>query len=204
MTYRVEYYGYRRPFKHPLRTSHGTWSEREGIILRLTDPEGRIGVGEIAPLPTFGSESLERALAWCNALKGQCSRETLHSIPTDLPACQFGFESAAERMAIAPMLHDVPLSDLTVSDSIPPNSTQPDSIPPNSTQPNLTAPDSTDWPYCRLLPTGHAALDTWPLNYQQGDRTFKWKIGVAHLQQELTLFQQLMEQLPADVWLRLD
>jgi O-succinylbenzoate synthase len=51
---RLELRSYRRPFRQPLKTSHGLWSLREGILLRLTDAEGRVGWGEIAPI-TFNS-----------------------------------------------------------------------------------------------------------------------------------------------------
>jgi O-succinylbenzoate synthase len=40
--------------------------------------------------------------------------------------------------------------------------------------------------------------------WQQGYRTFKWKIGVANVKAELPLFQQLSVQLPGGARLRLD
>lgn len=171
MIYQVTYRPYRRPFRQPLRTHHGTWSEREGIVLRLTDIHGHVGFGEIAPLPTFGSESLAQALVWCASLNGQCSSATLDSIPAHLPACQFGFEAAVDGIAIANSSH---------------------------------APNSAEAAYCRLLPTGPLALDAWKQVYRQGDRTFKWKIGVAPIQTELAVFEKLIHQLPVDVNLRLD
>ncbi len=66
--YRFEFRPYRRPFKRPLSTSHGIWDVREGIILRLTDETGQVGWGEIAPIPWFGSESLQQALDFCQQL----------------------------------------------------------------------------------------------------------------------------------------
>jgi O-succinylbenzoate synthase len=90
---------YRRPFCQPLTTHHGTWKVREGIILRLTDIAGNIGWGEIAPLPWFGSETLEAALEFCQSLGGQLTEETILAISAALPACQFGFESAWETLS---------------------------------------------------------------------------------------------------------
>ena len=52
---------YRLPFRAPLHTAHGLWTERTGIIVRLSDPEGRSGFGEIAPLTDFGTETLVQA-----------------------------------------------------------------------------------------------------------------------------------------------
>jgi O-succinylbenzoate synthase len=171
MIYRVGYQYYRRPFKRPLMTHHGVWENREGIIVTLTSPDGQVGFGEIAPLQSFGSESLDQAFAWCQSLGDQFTSRTLQSIPAELPACQFGFESAEAMIAIS--------DRSTVSDS-----------PVRS--------------FCRLLPTGEAAFDAWAPMYQQGDRTFKWKVGVAPIHTELTRFERLIHQLPSDVRLRLD
>ena len=50
--FRIETRPYRRPFTKPLRAAWGTWETREGTLLRLSDPlTGRVGFGEIAPLP---------------------------------------------------------------------------------------------------------------------------------------------------------
>jgi O-succinylbenzoate synthase len=55
-----------------------------------------------------------------------------------------------------------------------------------------------------LLPTGVAALHAWQHHWEQGDRTFKWKIGVATISEELGWFEQLMGALPLGARLRLD
>ena len=96
MLYQFDFHPYRRPFAHPLTTSHGNWEVREGIILCLTDETGKIGWGEIAPIPWFGSETLEQALDFCQQLPPQITTTDIFSIPVTLPACQFGFESAWE------------------------------------------------------------------------------------------------------------
>ena len=59
-------------------------------------------------------------------------------------------------------------------------------------------------PFSTLLPTGKLALDTWQSHWQAGQRTFKWKIGVGAIADELALLEQLMEALPASAQLRLD
>ena len=97
MGYRFEFCPYRRRFKQPLQTSHGTWDVREGIILRLSD-ESQTSWGEIAPLSWFGSETLEQALDFCSQLPDEITAETIFNIPAELPACQFGFESAREEL----------------------------------------------------------------------------------------------------------
>ncbi|MGV0024086.1 o-succinylbenzoate synthase [Phormidesmis priestleyi] len=55
-----------------------------------------------------------------------------------------------------------------------------------------------------LLPTGKKALETWQNLWQQGHQTFKWKIGVAPISEELRIFGQLIQNLPSKALLRLD
>lgn len=55
-----------------------------------------------------------------------------------------------------------------------------------------------------LLPTGHAALETLSTLSISENSTFKWKIGVASLAEELAWFDRLVERLPDHAHLRLD
>ncbi|MBF2079782.1 MAG: o-succinylbenzoate synthase [Synechococcales cyanobacterium T60_A2020_003] len=55
-----------------------------------------------------------------------------------------------------------------------------------------------------LLPTGQAALDTLLMRSTSESSTFKWKIGVASLADELAWFDRLVELLPDHAQLRLD
>ncbi len=98
MQYKLEFSLYKRKFKQPLKTSHGIWNIREGIILQLTTQTGEIGLGEIAPLSWFGSETLSEALDFCHQLPKEITTETIFSIPDNLPSCKFGFESAWENL----------------------------------------------------------------------------------------------------------
>jgi o-succinylbenzoate synthase len=166
---------YRRKFKCALRTSYGVWSDREGILLQLTDSTGNTGFGEIAPLPWFGSETTRQALELCQSLPDEISTDTIFSISPQLPACQFGFESAWEEV----------MSQQEDSDRAVLPSTHP-----------LT--------YSALLPTGEMALHTWQELWQQGHRTFKWKVGVTKVADELKIFEQLRQALPSPAKLRLD
>ena len=98
MVYQVEFRPYRRPFRLALQTHHGTWRDREGIIIRLKDDTGRVGWGEIAPLPWFGSEDQAAALAFCHSWPQEFPPERIFQIPASLPACQMGFETAWEAL----------------------------------------------------------------------------------------------------------
>jgi o-succinylbenzoate synthase len=89
-----EFRPYQRQFTRPLQTHHGLWEVRAGIVLKLTDRNGQVSWGEIAPIPWFGSETLEQALEFCRQLPDRLSESEIFAIPDRLPACQFGFESA--------------------------------------------------------------------------------------------------------------
>lgn len=94
MTYRLQFSPYHYRFQRPLRTHHGVWEVRSGILLTLIGPTGDVGYGEIAPVPWFGSETLEQALAWCQQLPPNLTEAAIFSVPEQRPACQFGLESA--------------------------------------------------------------------------------------------------------------
>ncbi|ATS19038.1 o-succinylbenzoate synthase [Parathermosynechococcus lividus PCC 6715] len=61
-----------------------------------------------------------------------------------------------------------------------------------------------NWPLCGLLSNGSRALQEWHLGWQQGYRTFKWKVGVDSPAHEQAILTELLAQLPAGVTLRLD
>jgi len=184
MNYWFEFHSYQRQFRRPLTTHHGIWTIREGIILRLIDEKGRIGWGEIAPLPWFGSESLDQALKFCQQFPSQITSTDIFSIPAELPACQFGFESAWDALVVRDG-GDRGESCIEIEKN------------------SLSLPKSS-LKYSYLLPTGKAALTAWQKGWQQGDRTFKWKIGVTSIDSELRWFNQLVQALPSSAQLRLD
>jgi O-succinylbenzoate synthase len=70
------------------------------MIIRLEDETGRIGYGEIAPIPWFGSETLEDALFFCRSLDNSITEEKIFLIPDTLPACSWAFESAIENLRL--------------------------------------------------------------------------------------------------------
>ncbi|MGC1308603.1 MAG: o-succinylbenzoate synthase [Phormidesmis sp.] len=99
MTYRFEFRPYRRPFRQTIKTSHGAWKHREGIILKFTDEQGHTGFGEVAPLPWFGTETQAQALAFCQDVPHQLCEHNVFAILPTLPACNFGFELAIDNLS---------------------------------------------------------------------------------------------------------
>jgi o-succinylbenzoate synthase len=157
---------YQRPFSYPLQTAHGQWSVREGLIIQLIDQAGKNYWGEIAPIPWFGSESLEEAIEFCTSLGDSVSWPL--EIPDQLPATQFAF-SAVISYGYEPL-----------------------------------EPAIEDVAWSCLLPAGKRVLTAWQRPWELGHRTFKWKIGVAEVAEELAIFDRLLTALPGDVKLRLD
>ncbi|MEA5554072.1 o-succinylbenzoate synthase [Anabaena cylindrica UHCC 0172] len=98
MNYQFSFRPFKQKFIHPVITSHGIWEIRESIILRLVDVKGRVSWGEISPISWFGSETIEQALDFCSQLPTEITQELIFSIPNNLPACQFGFESALQNL----------------------------------------------------------------------------------------------------------
>ncbi len=167
--YRFSHSIYHRPFRRSLITSHGEWNIRSGIIIRLTDELGRSQQGEIAPIPWFGSESIESAIDWCQQIGDTITTSQIYGIPDNLPACQFGCGSALTAFTLTPNL-----------------------------------PTPTELATSVLLPAGAAAIDCLPALVSQGYTTFKWKIGVLPIAQELAIWARSIAALPPGAKLRLD
>ncbi len=173
--YQLKFKSYQRPFRRPLHTSHGIWRVREGIIIEITDSLNQIGKGEIAPIPWFGSETLEEALQFCQQLGNLVTKENIKNIPDRLPACQFAFESALTNSLEHNFLDESKYSSLS---------------------------------HAYLLPAGESVLTAWQTKTSQNNLnaqiTFKWKIGVDSLKEEIRIAQKLLELLPPHAKLRLD
>ncbi len=166
MTYKFHYRRYCIPFRNPVRTAHGLWSEREGLILRLEAPGGAVGWGEAAAVPGFGDETADADEEACRALgdrldAGQALPEALECL----------------RGALASALDELSGVSRTASEPL--------------------------W-ISALLPAGRAALGALPALVESGFRTFKWKVGVGDLRDELALLDDVCAGLPAVAKLRLD
>jgi len=99
---KLEYRAYRRKFARPFTTGGGVWSAREGIIIKLTDKDGRFGFGEAAPIPSFTGVSAARVLAWLRHAPDELTDAELRRIPARL-AC-LGWAIACARAMQAGVL----------------------------------------------------------------------------------------------------
>lgn len=192
MTGRFQVKPYRRRFHQPLCTAHGDWVWREGLLLRAEDAAGRVGYGEVAPIPWFGSETLAEAKAFCRDLAADGGWST--QIPDRLPATQFGVGTAIAALANYPDPNNPAVPS--------PHRADPSETP----DPGIKGQDSylPASAICGLLPAGDRALEVWPRLWAQGTRTFKWKIGVGSLTEDIAHLESLIQQIPAEGRLRLD
>lgn len=186
MNLNVEFRLYTRLYKSILENRLGLWTSRTGLIVRLQDLEtGRLGYGEIAPFPGFRSETYDQAFAFVNRLcypigkphPPVITEETIAAIPEHLTATRFGLGCA--------------LAQVSGSQDNPQGETLETSLTAHHRQ-------------AALLPRGSQALEAWKPYWEQGYRTFKWKIGLAEPAVEIKLLEKLLTVLPLEAQLRLD
>ncbi len=177
MEYLFEYRRYRLPFRLPLRTAHGPWGEREGVLVRLTDEAGVAGYGEAAPIPWFGTETADAVEAACRELGGKVDTARLAA-----------FGAAAAQAPAGPERLGCLRNALAAAQAPAESWVQP--------PPALGV--------AALLPAGRAALAPLMARAEDGFRVFKWKVGVADAADELVLLDDLCAALPEGAKLRLD
>jgi O-succinylbenzoate synthase len=81
LKFHLQFRRYRLPFLSPVRTAHGPWAEREGLLVRLESADRRVGWGDAAPVPPYSRESVDKAEAACRALGSMVDHESLVAAP---------------------------------------------------------------------------------------------------------------------------
>jgi len=95
VTYRLTWRRYRLPFLRAVRTAHGPWMLREGLLVRLEDDAGCPGFGEVAPIPWFGTETLAGAEAELAKLGGTVEAASLEGIDEGYGCLRFALGVAS-------------------------------------------------------------------------------------------------------------
>ncbi len=192
----LQFRRYRLPLRTSVRTAHEVWVERTGILLRLTDEQGRCGFGEIAPIPAFGTETVEQAEAAVRSLGEWPSDEQLGNVPKTLGCVRHALAAAREQLTP------------NHTDDAPENTTaRPDTTVETGTAVGAeqARPEARKYlPIAALLPAGRAALESVAQRAEAGFRVFKWKVGVADFADELALLDDVCAALPKGGRLRLD
>jgi o-succinylbenzoate synthase len=216
MNYRLRIEPYEWKLEPPLKTHHGVWEVREGLLVGLEREDGVTGWGEVAPIPWFGTETVAEAIAFFDQLPPVLTNLEISSVPNSLPACQFGLGSAHQAIDGTQYTSD----NLDIPCTWPP---QPPKFGGRNPKSQVISPQNwgvrgasaiqygyetksefKDLTFCGLLPAGKAALKAWKPLWSQGYRTFKWKIAVRPIEVEMGLFQDLAAALPIGSKLRLD
>jgi o-succinylbenzoate synthase len=167
--YRFDFRRYGLPFRTPVRTAHGVWAKREGVMVRLQDGAGKTGYGEAAPIEWFRTETVNEVEELCRELGADADEELLSRVP-ERAGCLRGAITAA----------------LVMLDG------------------NGATTETTYLPVAALLPAGRGVLESVEPKAEMGFRTFKWKVGVGDIGDELALLDDLIAKLPSGAKLRLD
>jgi o-succinylbenzoate synthase len=96
VSYRLHYRRYRLPFRSPVRTAHGPWADREGVLVQLLNAAGQTGYGEASPIPWFGSETVDEVEAVCRELGEAVDDRRLDAVPERLGCLKNALEVARE------------------------------------------------------------------------------------------------------------
>ena len=206
-TYRFASRRYRLPFRAPVRTAHGLWGEREGVIVRL-EGEGGVGWGEVAPVQGFGVETVDEVEAACGGMGEAWDSAGWADLPPNLVCLRSALAEAAAEVergdptALVPPGGRRPPGDGTLGPSLrrPEVGGHPEPATPLSA---VGSPRST-LSVAALLPAGRAALAQVGPKAEAGFRIFKWKVAVESVADEFVLLDDLCAALPAGAKLRLD
>ena len=92
--YRFACRRYKLPFRQPVRTAHGVWMEREGLLLRLENDAGAVSYGEAAPISWFGTETVDQAAELCGGFGEQVTGAVLAGVPAKFASLRFALSTA--------------------------------------------------------------------------------------------------------------
>ena len=180
MRYQFQFRRYRLPLRVAVRTAHGVWTEREGVIIRLENEAGIAGLGEAAVIPWFGTETADEAEEVCRELGGRVDEARLDGVPARLRCLRNAIASA--RLEVGRDFSPASVAKIEKGRAEAP--------------PYL--------PVAALLPAGRASLAAIPSRAESGFRVFKWKVGVGDSADELALLDDVCAVLPNGAKLRLD
>lgn len=186
MRFLFQFRRYRLPFRAAMRTAHGPWTEREGVMVRLENEAGVVGYGEAAVIPWFGTETADDAEAACRQLGNAVDEGGLAAVPVRLAGLRHALVAAQNH-----------LQEETKNES------GRGGIPPLAPFSPIKAAGSYRG-IAALLPAGRAALAQVRPKIEAGFRVFKWKVGMGDPADELGLLDDLCAVLPTGAKLRLD
>lgn len=179
--FRFQFRRYRLPWRVPVRTAHGWWTEREGVIVRLQGEAGFVGWGEAAPIPWFGTETCDEVEAACRDLGEWVEAGKLDQVPARLGCLRGALAAARTGIGKAENRESG-----------------------KSENAGGTGERKNYLGVAALLPAGRGVLGQIAMKAEMGFRVFKWKVGVGDIADELALFDDVCAALPAGGKVRLD
>jgi o-succinylbenzoate synthase len=173
-------------FKTPLITSRGVFTSRRGFLITAQSDKGVLGVGEVAPFTEFGTETLDAAEKELQRLCGLTNfpkwpegLETLDKCMQKLkldtaktPATRIGIESAL--LAGFCREQEIRLEQLLCQDVV-------ERVPVNALLSGQTGDE--------ILASALQAR-------QEGYRTFKLKIGMRKVEDDIDLLRSVRQRYP--------
>ncbi len=99
-------------FKKPARTSRGAYDTHNMILVSMSDDNGRIGLGECAPLPDLSCdrEAYTMMSDVARLINEALASEDYSEYLRPYPALLFALESAMYDMTKSPVLYDTPFA----------------------------------------------------------------------------------------------
>ena len=107
---------YKLKLKSPFKNASFTINNREGFIVRIEDENNFVGFGEVAPLPGFSVEAIEKCDIALNKLHYSIIEKSSKKIDfdliqelrsiSDLPSLSFGIEQATGVFSTNPIIPD--------------------------------------------------------------------------------------------------
>lgn len=170
---------YSAAFRTPIRTAQGLWADRTGVLVKLVDEKGQVGFGEAAPISWFGTETTEEIDEVCRGFGEKVTDEVLARVPPRMSCLRGALQAAKQSLAAA-------------------------ASEQNSAEPTTSSEGIAYLPVAALLPAGRLALEKIEPLGEIGFRTFKWKVGVEDLADELSILDDVISLLPKGGELRLD
>jgi O-succinylbenzoate synthase len=98
MKFSFSFHRYKRTFLEAFKSAYGSWKTREGFLVKLQD-EDRVLLAEVCPIPAFGTETLEEAEEFLQALSENAfSPSEEITVPENLPCCAFAISSIFQQL----------------------------------------------------------------------------------------------------------
>ncbi|MBL6969020.1 MAG: o-succinylbenzoate synthase [Gammaproteobacteria bacterium] len=171
---------YHLPLRHPWVTSHGTINNRAGFLVEISEQDSVAGLGDAAPLPEMGSESLEQCRKTLELLKEEADNISVDDLLARLPDLRNTSPAACCGVESALITILAKRCGLTPGSWISPNAT-------NKIRVNH--------------PAGTLAKATEPVD---GESVIKVKVGLSSIDEEVAQLYSLAATLPQHTEIRLD